>query len=80
MACVLEQLQDSPRLPRSLTVDFGPELTSKAMFPWSQASGVKLNLILPRKPAQSVFLESFNGRFIDGCLSPRLFRDMDDAR
>lgn len=80
MVRVLEQLQETRGLPRLLTVDNGPELTSKAMFLWSQASGVKLNFIQPGKPTQNAFVESFNGKFRDGCLNQHLFRDLDDAR
>jgi len=61
-------------------MDNGPELTSKAMFFWSQKTGVKLNFIQPGKPTQNAFVESFNGRFRDGCLKQHWFRSLDDAR
>ena len=55
-------------------------MTSKAMFLWSQQRGVKLHFIQPGKPTQNAFVESFNGRFRDGCLNQQWFRSLDDAR
>lgn len=34
----------------------------------------------PGKPSQNAFVESFNGRFRDGCLNQHWFRDLADAR
>ena len=49
--------------PSAIRCDNGPELTSKAMFFWSQRTGVKLQFIQPGKPTQNAFVESFNRRF-----------------
>lgn len=67
-------------LPTTLVMDNGAELTSKAMFFWSQRTGVKLHFIQPGKPTQNAFVESFNGKFRDGCLNQYWFRDLADAR
>ena len=80
MVRFLDQLRELRGLPRTLVLDNGPEMTSKAMFFWSQQSGVKLHFIQPGKPTQNAFVESFNGRFRDGCLNQHWFRDLDDAR
>jgi putative transposase len=61
-------------------MDNGPELTSKAMFFWAQKTDVKLCFIQPEKPTQNAFVESFNGRFRDGCLNQHWFRSLDEAR
>ena len=61
-------------------MDNGPEMTSKAMLPWSQRTGVKLHFIQPGKPTQNAFAESFNGRFRDGCLNQQWFQTLEDAR
>ena len=61
-------------------MDNGPEMTSKAMFIWSQRTGVKLHFIQPGKPTQNAFVESFNGRFRDGCLNQQWFKSLADAR
>jgi putative transposase len=76
----LEQLRETRGLPQGLVLDNGPELTCKAMFFWAQQAGVKLLFIQPGKPTQNAFVESFNGRFRDGCLNQHWFRDLDDAR
>ena len=48
---------------------YGTELTSKAMFFWSARSGTTLHFIQPGKPTQNAFVESFNARFRDNCLT-----------
>ena len=60
--------------------DNGPEMTGKAMFFWSQETRVKLHFIQPGKPTQNAFVDSFNGRFRDGCLNQQWFHDLADAR
>lgn len=80
MARFLNQLAETRGLPDTLVIDNGPELTSKAMFFWSQLTGTKLHFIQPGKPTQNAFVESFNGRFRDGCLNQHWFKDINDAR
>lgn len=80
LARYLDELSLTRALPAAIVLDNGPELTSKAMFFWSQKSGVKLNFIQPGKPTQNAFVESFNGRFRDGCLNQHWFSSLDDAR
>ena len=67
-------------LPRVIVCDNGPEFTSKAMFFWAKDAGVRLHVIQPGKPTQNAFVESFNGKFRDQCLTLHWFRDLDDAR
>ena len=67
-------------LPREIVMDNGPELTSKAMFLWSQRTGVALRFIQPGKPIQNAFVESFNGRFRDTCLNEHWFTAIHEAR
>lgn len=76
----LEQLRETRGLPGGIVMDNGPEMTSKAMFFWSQLRDVKLLFIQPGKPTQNAFVESFNGKFRDGCLNQQWFRDLTDAR
>jgi putative transposase len=80
VARFLDQLGELRGLPRTLVMDNGPEFTSKALFFWSRKTGVKLHFIQPGKPTQNAFVESFNGKFRDGCLNQHWFRDLDDAR
>ena len=67
-------------LPTSIVMDNGPEMTSKAMFFWSQERGVKLSFIQSGKPTQNTCCESFNGKFRDNCLNQHWFRDLKEAR
>jgi len=65
----LDRHSDLRGLPRTLTMDNGPEFTSKALLFWSRRTGVKLHFIQPGKPTQNPIVESFNGRFRDDCLN-----------
>ena len=73
-----EQIRVIERLMAHL--DNGPEMTSKAMFFWSQRHHVTLHCIQPGKPTQNAFVESFNGQFRDYCLNQQYFLSLTDAR
>ena len=68
------------RLPEKIICDNGPELTSKAMFFWTKARGIRLLFIQPGKPTQNPFVESFNGKFREYCLDMHWFRTLSEAR
>lgn len=76
----LDELAGMVGLPAELVLDTGPEGTSKAMFEWSERTGVRLRFIEPGKPVQNAFIESFNGRFRDECLNQNWFRSIRHAR
>ena len=76
----LDQLAFLFGLPEEIVLDNGPEGTSRAMFDWSQRSGVQLRFIEPGKPVQNAFVESFNGHFRDECLNQHWFRSLTHAR
>jgi putative transposase len=76
----LDELAQIRGLPRRIVMDNGPEMTSKAMFMWSKRTGVGLHFNQPGKPTQNTFVESFNGRFRDGCLNQQWFKTIADAR
>jgi len=80
LADVLDDIGRRIGLPHSIVLDNGPEMTSKAMFLWSQRTGVKLNFIQPGKPVQNAFCESFNGTFRDNCLNQHWFTNLAEAR
>jgi putative transposase len=67
-------------LPEEIVLDNGPEGTSRAMFDWSERTGVRLRFIEPGKPVQNAFVESFNGKFRDECLNLHWFRSLHQAR
>lgn len=73
-------MDELPRKPKKIVCDNGPELTSKAMFFWTKARGIKLHFIQPGKPTQNPYVESFNGKFREYCLDMHWFRTMDEAQ
>ncbi len=56
------------------------EPTSMAILRWCQQTCVEWRYIAPAKPMQNGFVESFDGRFRDGCLSETLFSSLPRAR
>lgn len=74
IARFLDDLALRVGLPEEIILDNGPEGTSKAMFDWSERTGVRLRFIEPGKPVQNAFVESFNGKFRDECLNLHWFR------
>lgn len=76
----LEELKEVRGLPERIMLDNGPEFTGQAMDRWAHAREVKLQFIEPGRPMQNGYIESFNGKFRDECLSQYWFRDLADAR
>jgi transposase InsO family protein len=56
-------------LPESITVDNGSEFCSRALEAWAMGHDVQLCFICPGRPVENGFIESFNGRLRDECLS-----------
>jgi len=77
---VLNRLGEERGFPSSITIDNGPEFTSKAMFVWSMDKNVELDYIRPGKPIENGFIESFNGRLRDECLNVNEFSTLPEAR
>lgn len=77
---VLEELKFSRGLPESIRVDNGPEFISKVLDAWAYKKGVKLDFIRPGKPTDNGHIESFNGKFRDGCLNENYFLDLEEAK
>ncbi len=77
---VLERLAEMRGLPRSITVDNGPEFISKALDAWAYEQGLTLRFIEPGKPQQNAYIESFNGKFRDECLNEHWFLSMHHAQ
>ena len=66
--------------PRTITVDHGTEFTSRALDQWAYRRGITLDFIRPGKPVENGFIESFNGKLRDECLSANQFLSIEDAR
>ena len=68
------------KAPKAVVRDNGPEPASKAMRFWSGRSGAAPGFIQPGKPTQNAFVEGFNGKFRDSCLTRHWFRGLADVR
>lgn len=77
---VLERLADTRGLPRSITVDHGPEFEGQVLDAWAYQAVVRLSFIRPGKPNENAYIESFNGKFRDECLNEHWFVTMAQAR
>ena len=77
---VLERLAETRGLPQVITVDNGPEFTSRALDEWAYRHGVKLHFIRPGKPIENAYAESFISRLRDECLNESWFITLKDAR
>ncbi len=60
-------------VPTSITVDNGSEFTSRARMCGQYGHGIRLDFIRPGRPVENGYIESFNGRLRDECLSVNLF-------
>ena len=66
----------------------GPEFAGKELDAWAYRRGVQLCFSRPGKPtrppkvasADNAFVESFNGRLRDECLSAHWFATLEEAR
>jgi putative transposase len=77
---VMQRLADTRGLPRSITVDHGPEFEGQVLDAWAYQANVQLSFIRPGKPNENAYIESFNGKFRDECLNEHWFVTMADAR
>ena len=77
---VMERLADLRGLPRSITVDHGPEFEGQVLDAWAYVANVQLAFIRPGKPNENAYIESFNGKFRDECLNEHWFISMAHAR
>ena len=65
MVRALEQLRVTRGLPPSIVLDNGPEFSGLALDQWAHRRGVLLDFIMPGRPVENAYIESFNGRFRD---------------
>ena len=80
VAGALERLSFAGPLPRVITVDNGSEFYSQAIDSWAYRRGVQLEFIRPGKPVENAFIESFNGKLRDECLSQSWFLSLSEAQ
>lgn len=58
----------------------GTEFTSRAIFTWTKDQRIEWPYIMPSRPTQNCYVESFNGKMLDELLNERLFFSLDQAR
>jgi putative transposase len=80
VAHVLEKIAVMRGLPRTITVDNGPEFAGKALNAWAYQAGVTLSFIRPGKPVENAYIESFNGKFRDECLNEHWILSLRQAK
>jgi putative transposase len=66
--------------PKVISVDNGPEFTSRALDEWAHRRGVRLQFSRPATPTDNPYIESFNGRLREECLNQHWFESMEEAR
>ena len=66
--------------PEVIVCDNGPEFVSQALDQWASQHGVTLDFIRPGHPVENCFIESFNGKLRDECLSQYHFATLAEAR
>ena len=74
---VLQRLNEQRRLPRTIRVDKGPEVTSKPLDEWACLNGVEVDFSRPGRPADNALIESFNGRFRQEYLNENWFLSLE---
>lgn len=80
VARVLDGIRFSRGVPRTISVDNGPEFTSTALDVWAWTAAVKLDFSRPGKPGDNASIEAFNARVRQECLSQHYFSNLDEAR
>lgn len=58
----------------------GPEFAGRVLQDWAARNGVELRFLQPGKPVQNAYIESFNSRFRDECLSQHWFASLSHMR
>jgi len=66
--------------PAFIRSDNGPEFTAKAVIKWLTTQNVGPAFIEPGSPWQNGYIESFNGKFRDECLSREWFASKKEAQ
>jgi putative transposase len=79
VVAVLERLAGTHGVPNMLSVDHGPECTSRALDAWAHRHGVKLAFSPPGTPPDNPFLEAFNVRLREACLNLHWFASVEEA-
>ena len=66
--------------PEAITFDNGSEFTSRHFDAWAYQHGIAIDYIMPGKPTQNGYIESFNGRLREECMSTSWFGSLAEAQ
>ena len=66
--------------PKTIRVDQGSEFISRDLDLWAYLHGVTLDFSRPGKPTDNAFIEAFNGKLRQECLSAHWVLTLADAR
>ncbi len=77
---VLDQIIAERVLPRAIRCDNGPALTSRHFLAWALDRKIDLVHILPGKPKQNAYVESFNSKLREECLRVSWFQNLFEAK
>ena len=80
MVEVLARLALGGRKPKTISMDNGPEFTSKRLDQWAYLNGVEMDFSRPGKPTDNSVIEAFNARLRAECLNESRFLSLEDAR
>jgi len=70
---ILSRLMSLYGKPQFIRSDNGPEFTSKKLIQWLASNKIGPNFIKPRIPWENAYIESFNVKLRDKCLSREWF-------
>jgi len=76
----IERITEMRGTPHRITVDNGPEFTSRIFRAWAQEKRISIDYIRPGKPMENAFIESFQGKLRDECLNMHWLKNLGDAR
>jgi putative transposase len=76
----LKRLIERRGAPENMRSDNGPEFVAGAIQQWAKKENIKINYIAPGSPWENGRVESFHGKFRDGCLNREVFGNMLEAK
>jgi putative transposase len=77
---ILDELIAEHGTPEAITCDNGSEFTSRNFDAWAYEHKVAIDYIMPGRPTQNGYIESFNGKLREECLSGSWFRSLAEAQ
>jgi transposase InsO family protein len=66
--------------PENMRSDNGPEFVAGVIQQWAEKEAIKINYIAPGSPWENGRVESFHGKFRDGCLNREVFGNLLEAK